>query len=1281
MKILHFFALPFVLIASFTQLSLLRAEPLPEVCRGLPTNFAETRGHYLNENHRAIARAIKEAKGDWSEPGKKLQDSILTRMRALINAQVRATGSNSQDVAILQVELLQFEGHGIGDAEITRIRRDIRKSFDSAVTRPEAIEAFAIFALNSQNFENTKEHYPALTKAITAHRKSFGDSERQVQLWLSLYDAARSDAEKLAAAHAFADAAPGLGSPRALFEAQLRLFQRLPPEDPLYRRVAEVVALNALAVARTPVPKEGSDESSCFNNFAGSAVTMTSAVSLAASEQDKKMFVKQAVAHLAIRVTYGIHSQFEFEDMSLLFAARFVDYEAFLAAMASMAKRNDDDCKAPNSPAVICGLMKGAQILFENNVPELGIALLQDARVIADAQTVPPQMRWQVRVALVNAEWKHGQKSLAAANIAAVDVAEFEKSASPADTITFHRLRAEIADALLDPDIARQSFSAVIDRAIEFLQKATEDTPYLEREAATSAGDTLVKRHIRGQFCVECGGLVSEPALKWIRNGLNDKNLSAGDAAKKYLFQRALPGPAGTQSETRLFERALINAHRSNWPALVNLARRRLPPGADIVRVLAIASALAGASGVAADVQAVDAILSLIVEHDDKKRKDIWEKRLWNEVFPAYREEGVTEKFQEILDDFARDLSAAGFQAAALFVLDAIEDNLKLDAEPGKNENDGARLAIAKGRPFFWTSIYTRLAVLESAAGKLEDANESLDISLRIAQARLDDEWAKSADRVNLFLREMRPTLQLAAQTRIAVGLSAKSGGSWRAQAFEELQFAMLGETAAGSQAAQLRRLIAEPRLASAILERDSIIARLQLLQISDTIATLDEVGQEQERQKIARELNVAKTTIDSMLPAAESLGSLKPIALTETQMLLRPDEALLILHAGSDGIYGSLVPSSGDASFWRRPIMLADLDKRIQALRKGLEVEGDLPKFPLREAVELYQLILGPVHEQLSKVRSVLVVADGPLVAFPLGVLPTQMPGRIPIKASEYRQAGIKWLGVSHAIAYLPTVRSLEARRAQRLASQAKLQFAGIGNPVLANGTQAMRNVDYAAVFRTGPLADVELLRQQKSLPETETEIRTIAKLLNGREQDLFLRERASEPIVRLNGLGDYRIIMFATHGLMGGELNRMSEPGLILTPPATASNENDGLLTASEIMSLKLDADLVILSACNTAASDGRPRAEGFSGLTRAFLSAGARNVIVTHWSIPSLPAVSITTRIIAEREKNSALTWSEAMRRAFVAMVEEEGTPEFAHPSNWAAFSVVGIQGITR
>jgi CHAT domain-containing protein len=94
----------------------------------------------------------------------------------------------------------------------------------------------------------------------------------------------------------------------------------------------------------------------------------------------------------------------------------------------------------------------------------------------------------------------------------------------------------------------------------------------------------------------------------------------------------------------------------------------------------------------------------------------------------------------------------------------------------------------------------------------------------------------------------------------------------------------------------------------------------------------------------------------------------------------------------------------------------------------------------------------------------------------------------------------------------------------------------------------------------------------------------------------------------------------MFATHGLMSGDLGGLAEPALVLTPPPEASPDNDGLLTASKIATLKLNASWVVLSACNTAAGDGTPDAGGLSGLAKAFFYAGARSLLVSHWSVPS-------------------------------------------------------------
>jgi CHAT domain-containing protein len=140
-----------------------------------------------------------------------------------------------------------------------------------------------------------------------------------------------------------------------------------------------------------------------------------------------------------------------------------------------------------------------------------------------------------------------------------------------------------------------------------------------------------------------------------------------------------------------------------------------------------------------------------------------------------------------------------------------------------------------------------------------------------------------------------------------------------------------------------------------------------------------------------------------------------------------------------------------------------------------------------------------------------------------------------------------------------------------------------------------------------------------------------------------------------------------------MAGELDKDREPGLLLTPPDKGTEVDDGYLSASEIAALKLDADWVILSACNTAAG-GSASAEALSGIARAFVYAGARALLVSHWAVHSDATVKLVTGAAAEMARDASVGRAEAMRRAMLALIEN-GTPHEAHPSYWAPFVVVG------
>ena len=198
--------------------------------------------------------------------------------------------------------------------------------------------------------------------------------------------------------------------------------------------------------------------------------------------------------------------------------------------------------------------------------------------------------------------------------------------------------------------------------------------------------------------------------------------------------------------------------------------------------------------------------------------------------------------------------------------------------------------------------------------------------------------------------------------------------------------------------------------------------------------------------------------------------------------------------------------------------------------------------------------------------------------------------------------------------------------------------------------------------------------------LPETADELRAVAQALGAGNDAIQLRGAANEQAVKQARLVDYRVVYFATHALVAGEVKLFStkaEPALALSLPITASDTDDGLLMASEVAQLKLNADWVVLSACNTAAGD-KPGAEALSGPARAFFYAGARALLVSHWPVNSKAAVDLTTNSFKLLKDNPTMGRAEALRRSMLALTNDTSEPTNAYPGIWAPFVVVGEGG---
>jgi CHAT domain-containing protein len=182
------------------------------------------------------------------------------------------------------------------------------------------------------------------------------------------------------------------------------------------------------------------------------------------------------------------------------------------------------------------------------------------------------------------------------------------------------------------------------------------------------------------------------------------------------------------------------------------------------------------------------------------------------------------------------------------------------------------------------------------------------------------------------------------------------------------------------------------------------------------------------------------------------------------------------------------------------------------------------------------------------------------------------------------------------------------------------------------------------------------------------------VASNLGAANSDIHLRRDASVTTVKHAPLEDFRIVYFATHGLVAGDVKGLAEPALLLTLPASPSPDDNGLLTASEAALLKLNADWVVLSACNTAAGE-RPGAPALSGLARAFFYAGARALLVSHWPVATEAATRLATSTFDTLKADPTLGRSEALRRAMLAYLGDPSSPTNAHPAYWGPFSLVG------
>ena len=306
-------------------------------------------------------------------------------------------------------------------------------------------------------------------------------------------------------------------------------------------------------------------------------------------------------------------------------------------------------------------------------------------------------------------------------------------------------------------------------------------------------------------------------------------------------------------------------------------------------------------------------------------------------------------------------------------------------------------------------------------------------------------------------------------------------------------------------------------------------------------------------------------------------------------------------------------------------------------------------------------------------------------------------------------RLRGVAWLGQRQSITVLPAVASLQTGRNRQRRAPAAKPFLAFANPLLVGESgQDQRaferkacagqrtNIAAAVTRRSSPAGaaltgsiDIEALRRATPLPETADEVCAVASALGATDTDVYLGARATvgtiKQLAQTGALAGYRVIHFATHGLVAGgpsAIERaLADPAILLTPPPSgtvgrALAADNGLLSAPEIAALDLNADWVVMSACNTAAGSAT-QAEPLAGLARAFFHAGARALLVSHWEVDSGAAVKLTTGAFDALTRDPRLSKAAALQASMVAVLAS-ADPREIHPAYWAPFVVVGESG---
>ena len=623
----------------------------------------------------------------------------------------------------------------------------------------------------------------------------------------------------------------------------------------------------------------------------------------------------------------------------------------------------------------------------------------------------------------------------------------------------------------------------------------------------------------------------------------------------------------------------------------------------------------------------------------------------------------------------AREIAAAQILASANGISPPV-----LDAQLSRS---GGALALEGGRNSSASSDFN-LAAADFATGIPGSRPVAESELLRGAalnnEGRVAEALAACRQGIGLLV-----TLQLGASSSLLgpcldVFAASAQGNPGRASALyaEMFQASELtqGNVTADEIAAVSARLASSssnPKAAAAI--RDAQDAQQKLVSFYQQRDALNQASGNNANALAALDKQIAAANLTlSQAEQAEQAAAPNFSQLVQAQVpasavlaLLRPDEAFLGITATPAHSWLFFL-AHGQVNVAKTALTDTDMAGLVQSVRASIEPgDNGLPVFDMAGAEKIYAGTLGPFAGRMNDIHELVVAPSGPLLALPFALLPAG-------PASVDDLAHAPWLIRQTTLAYVPAASSFVSLRKVAGTSAAQNPWFGFGDFIPATLPQAQVTYPGATCGESAAL-----FANLPQLPYARLELQAAAAVFGAGPGDELTGAQFTVPNVEAADLKNYRILHFATHGLLPTDLPCQSEPAIVTSTPASAASANNALLSTNAVTDLHLDADLVLLSACNTGG--GEAGGEALSGLARSFFYAGARALMVTQWSVNDQVSAYLVADTMSRLHAGASGGAAGSLRAAQLGLIARAGNgfpAQIANPFFWAAYDVIGDGG---